>query len=228
MFTVIFEVHPGISQKPNYLALAKSLRPDLLQIDGFIDNTRYDSLRHPGWMLALSTWDNEHALKEWRTHAKHEQIQVKGREQVFSDYHLRIGQVLDDTRHKIQQGVKGEVTKCGEAEVVLLIDLEGSGLQDPSAEAVFRRLDLPTSAEGLMGWDAFNAVLQPGDVIALLSWQKEEDADAFSEGYPQGERVRIRKEWIIRDYGKFERAEAPRLMEDVPRDQGEICRTQKY
>ena len=44
MFAVLFEVHPGPDQWEAYLGNAKMLRPELEQIDGFVDNIRYRSL----------------------------------------------------------------------------------------------------------------------------------------------------------------------------------------
>jgi hypothetical protein len=41
MFSVIFEVHLRSDQWDSYLSNAKILRPELEQIDGFVDNTRY-------------------------------------------------------------------------------------------------------------------------------------------------------------------------------------------
>jgi len=45
MFSVIFEVHTKSDQKDAYLKYAKLLKPELEQIDGFVDNIRYGSLR---------------------------------------------------------------------------------------------------------------------------------------------------------------------------------------
>ena len=44
MFSVIFEVLPYKGSWDDYLNSAKSLRPDLEHIDGFVDNIRYESL----------------------------------------------------------------------------------------------------------------------------------------------------------------------------------------
>ncbi len=44
MFSVIFEVHPKTEQCDVYLDNAKMLRPELEQVDGFVDNIRYRSL----------------------------------------------------------------------------------------------------------------------------------------------------------------------------------------
>ena len=97
MFSVLFEVHPGGDQWEAYLGYAKMLRPELEQIDGFVDNIRYRSLTRDGWILSLSGWDGEKALVRWRTRARHHEVQEKGRTQVLSDYHLRVGQVPRDT-----------------------------------------------------------------------------------------------------------------------------------
>ena len=54
MFSVIFEVHPRPEQWDAYLGNAKMLRPELEQVDGFVDNIRYKSLTRKGWILSLS------------------------------------------------------------------------------------------------------------------------------------------------------------------------------
>ena len=55
MFSVLFEVQPKHDQWDEYLNNAKMLRPELEQIDGFVDNIRYKSLQREGWILSLST-----------------------------------------------------------------------------------------------------------------------------------------------------------------------------
>ena len=97
MFSVIFEVHPRSEKWDAYLSYAKALRPELEKVDGFVDNVRYRSLTREGWLLSLSSWRDEKAVVRWRTHAQHHGIQEKGRTEIFLDYHLRVGQVTDDT-----------------------------------------------------------------------------------------------------------------------------------
>ena len=43
MFAVIFEVNPRPGQWDTYLGYARSLRPELERIDGFIDNERFQA-----------------------------------------------------------------------------------------------------------------------------------------------------------------------------------------
>ena len=97
MFSVIFEVHPRQEKFDFYLDLAKDLRPILEAIDGFIDNERFESSRHPGWILSHSTWRDEKSVVRWRTVAKHHDTQQRGRDEVFQDYHLRVGEIVADT-----------------------------------------------------------------------------------------------------------------------------------
>ena len=97
MFSVVFEVHPRKEAFDLYLALAKGLRPILQEIDGFIDNERFESLTRPGWILSHSTWRDEKAVVRWRTMAKHHETQQRGRDEVFEDYRLRVGEIVSDS-----------------------------------------------------------------------------------------------------------------------------------
>jgi heme-degrading monooxygenase HmoA len=97
MFSVIFEVHPRQETLELYLDLAKRLKPILERMDGFIDNERFESTRRPGWILSHSTWRDEKSVVRWRTLAQHHDTQQRGREEVFEDYHLRVGEVVLDT-----------------------------------------------------------------------------------------------------------------------------------
>ena len=48
MFSVLFEVHPRDDRWNAYLGFAKLLRPELEQVEGFLDNVRYRSLTREG------------------------------------------------------------------------------------------------------------------------------------------------------------------------------------
>ena len=98
MFSVIFEVHPRPEQWDAYLGNATMLRPELEQVEGFIDNIRYRSLTRDGWILSLSGWRDEKAVVRWRTRMRHHVVQEKGRGEILLDYHLRVGQITADTQ----------------------------------------------------------------------------------------------------------------------------------
>ena len=173
MFSVIFEVHPRPDQWDAYLGNAKMLRPELEQIDGFVDNIRYKSLTREGWILSLSGWRDEKSVVRWRTTMRHHLVQEKGRSEILLDYHLRVGQITGDTRvpegHTLREQRLDE-TEVGEGTTVTLIDAkrprDSAGMGDPAHTAAY--LGLQPGAAGLVSWDVFDAVLTPGDLILLM------------------------------------------------------------
>src|SRR5262245_18252626 len=172
MFSVLFEVHPKPEQWDAYLGNAKMLRPELERVDGFIDNIRYRSLTREGWILSLSGWRDEKSVVRWRTSMRHHMVQEKGRSEILLDYHLRVGQITRDT-HLPQGQVLAEQrldeTEVGEATTVMLIDAKrpAQWTQTPKPAVCAEYLGLDPSAAGMVGWDVFDAVLTPGDLILL-------------------------------------------------------------
>src|SRR5262249_2947026 len=77
-------------------------------------------------------------------------------------------------------------------------------------------LGLDAAAKGLVGWDVFDAVLSPGDVILLMSWRGQEAAEAFARSVALPSGARLRQVRVVRDYGMFARREAPQNYPAVP------------
>ena len=96
MIAVIFEVQPAEGQRDAYLGMAADLRGQLDGIDGFLSIERFESLSQPGRLLSLSFWRDEVAVRQWRNSEEHRQVQRAGRDGVFTDYRLRVVQVLRD------------------------------------------------------------------------------------------------------------------------------------
>ena len=219
MFVVVFEVHPSPVQWDSYLSLAKMLRPELEQVPGFIDNVRYRSLTREGWILSLSTWEDEKALVRWRTKAKHHEVQEKGRGGVLTDYHLRVGQVTADSQIPRGMDVKEQrldQTVVGEGAVAVLVQgrMEEDWVKTTGAKDVARRLGLIDAAE-LGTWDVFDAVLTPGDVILLCTFRDEQVWKNMREKLALNADHRIRAVRVVRDYGMFDRREAPQYYPDA-------------
>ena len=220
MFSVLFEVHPKSDQWDTYLGYAKMLRPELEQIEGFVDNIRYRSLTREGWLLSVSGWRDEKALVRWRTQAKHHDAQEKGRLEVFRDYHLRVGQVTQDTRlpdgYALHEQRLDE-TETGEGTTVTLIDANRprKWVKETSPDDVAKWLGLAPKALGLVAWDVFDAVLTPGDIILLASWRDQAAAEAFEGTFSLHGGARLRRIRVVRDYGMFNWREAPQYYPDV-------------
>jgi heme-degrading monooxygenase HmoA len=220
MFTAMLEVHPGPGQLDAYLGMAQMLRPELDKIDGFIDNNRYTSLTRDGWLLSLSSWRDEKSIIRWRTEQTHNRIMQAARDRVFSDYRLRIGQTVSDTHvpegHVLVEQ-RLDVTETGQAKAVTLHDGKFSPewVKQGGAQAVAKSLGVDASAPGLVFWDVFDALLAPGDVIAVLSWRDHAAAEAYL-GKPAAPDVsRQRNVRIIREYGMFDRREAPTYFKEA-------------
>jgi len=220
MFSVLFEVRPQGDQWDAYLGYAKMLRPELEQIDGFVDNVRYRSLTREGWILSLSSWRDEKALVRWRTRAKHHEVQEKGRSEVLRDYRLRVGQLTRDTR--LPQGYalreqRLDETEAGDATTITLVDAQRppDWVEKAGPRQVAGWLGFDPAAKGLVAWDVFNAVLTPGDVILLVSWRDRAAAEAFETIVSLQNGARLRRVRVVRDYGMFDRREAPQYYPDV-------------
>lgn len=222
MFSVIFQVLPRPDQWNGYLDNAKMLRPELERVDGFIDNVRYKSLTREGWILSLSGWRDEKAVVRWRTSMRHHMVQEKGRSEILLDYHLRVGQITQDTRvpegHVLEEQRLDE-TEVGEGAAITLIDAKRSPewVNQVKPDDVAKWLGLTPGAPGLVAWDVFDAVLTPGDIILLISWKDRADAEAFVRNVLLQDGARLRRVRVIRDYGMFDRREAPQYYPDAQR-----------
>src|ERR1700741_1045153 len=123
MFSVIFEVLPN-ENWDDYFDNAKMLRPELEQVEGFVDNIRYKSLQREGWILSLSNWRDEKAVVRWRTRQHHHEVQELGRGGVLRDCHLRVGEIVAD--NQVPAGMelrqqRTDETEVGQGKMVTLI-----------------------------------------------------------------------------------------------------------
>ena len=225
MFAVIFEVEPKPERRDDYLALAASLKPKLEAIDGFIDVDRLASNRHSGRMLSLSIWRNEKALIRWRTHGEHHQAQEKGRFGIFSDYRLRVGEIAADTQGDARlEQQRFDTTEVGSAKLVTITDIVPGKESVPAASVLLSRLALDGTAAEIADYDLFESIYTPGRFVFLVSWRDTAAAQAWDPLAAQPIAVRQRHVRIIRDYGMFERAEAPQFYADVTRPEARPAR----
>jgi hypothetical protein len=69
----------------------------------------------------------------------------------------------------------------------------------------------------LVTWDVYDAVLTPGDLILMMTWRTKADAEAFAKSAQLPETGRLRHVRVVRDYGMFDRREAPQYYPAVQR-----------
>jgi heme-degrading monooxygenase HmoA len=218
MFAVIFEVKPRKERKDDYLALAKTLKPELEKIDGFIDNERFGSRRTEGLVLSLSTWRDEKAVIRWRTLGVHHEIQAKGRSEIFEDYHLRVGEITADTHipenQKLQEQ-RFDETGIGSAKAATISELAADN-EKPATSTFAADLGLPANgARGVLDQEVFESITHPGKLLLLVSWKDATAAGAWQPAVPAGHELRHRQVRIIRDYGMLDRREAPQFYPPV-------------
>jgi heme-degrading monooxygenase HmoA len=96
MYAVIFEVEVKPERMQEYLQIASELWNELNSIDGFISIERFQSLVNEGKLVSLSFWESEKAISAWRNNRNHKIAQQKGRSELFSDYRLRVAQIVRD------------------------------------------------------------------------------------------------------------------------------------
>jgi heme-degrading monooxygenase HmoA len=214
MFCVMFEVRPRPEQWDAYLGNAKVLRPELERVDGFIDNIRYRSLRREGWILSLSSWRDEKSLVRWRTAMRHHVVQEKGRSEILLDYHLRVGEITQDSQPPARQQIleqRFDETEVGEGTTVMLTNGSRSMFATSAAPAaqIAAGLGLNEKANGLVRWDIYDAVLTPRDLVLMTVWKRKTDADASARSPALETIQRLRLVRVVRDYGMFDRREAP-------------------
>jgi|SRR5579862_4228973 len=221
MFAVIFEVQPRSGRKDAYLGLAKQLKPRLEAIEGFIDNERFASKLREGWVLSLSVWRDEKAVVRWRTHCEHHGVQEKGRNDVFADYHLRVGEITSDSDSDPAtepRQMRLDETAAGSAKACTITELTPR----PDADLVARvsgladELGVRDGQPGLVAREMFESITNPGKLLLLASWTDAATASAWRPVQPDGVSTqRQRQVRVIRDYGMFDRREAPQYYPDA-------------
>jgi hypothetical protein len=110
-------------------------------------------------------------------------------------------------------------TETGDATTIVLIDArrDPDWVKHAGAREVAGKLGLREDATGLVAWDVFDAVLTPGDVILLTAWRDAQAAEAFAHALALPDGARLRSVRVVRDYGMFDRREAPQYYPDAAR-----------
>ena len=98
MIGLFFEVQTRPGHRDQYLQLAASLKPSLEAMGGCLFIDRFRSLTREDLLLSHQIWQDEGALTAWRVHAYHHEVQTIGREKVFSDYRIRVAQLIHEAR----------------------------------------------------------------------------------------------------------------------------------
>jgi quinol monooxygenase YgiN len=78
-----------------------------------------------------------------------------------------------------------------------------------------KALGVDTEAPGLVSWDVFEHLVDSGKVIAVLTWRDHAAAEAFLAKPAAADSARQRNVRVIREYGMFDRREAPAYFKEA-------------
>ncbi len=189
MHAVFFEVRPHPGHLKHYFEHVDRLRPVLAHHTGLAFLDRYASLDDADLLLSHQLWDSEEAIVGWRADATHRRSQAAGRKVHFADYRIRVGARVIHWQSGTGETLARSETGSDGLHVVALYGTE--------------RLDAP-------GFSSFESVNQHGKFIALATFdglsaaKTALKAQAGMSGLDEAAAYSIR-----RDYGQFERAQAP-------------------
>ena len=108
-------------------------------------------------------------------------------------------------------------TEVGEGTTITLVDVElPADRRRIAGEAhAAGYLGLDRDAPEMVGWDVFDAVLTPGNLILLTSWRTAAAATAFERAMHLPANARLRRVRVVRDCGMRDRREAPQYYLEV-------------
>ncbi len=171
----------------------------------FID--RFKSLSRKNLVLSYQIWQDEGSMIAWRVDPKHHAVQETGREKVFDDYRIRIAQVLHEERPGKSPWRPERLSPYNDPKRRPPTFVVASESRSP---------ELPVQRN----WkrDVFESVYRPGVFAHLV------DVPSSEEGITLGQRLLsdsateyFRVIEVLRDYGMFDRVEAPQYYPPVSR-----------
>jgi heme-degrading monooxygenase HmoA len=203
---LFFEVMPRPGHERAYFDIAAGLRPELDKNPGLVFIDRFKSLLRPRIVLSHSHWRDEASLACWRTHAKHHVAQIAGRKQHFEDYRLRIGQLVCEWLPRAGDLRRLETT---------------NSYNDPSLrqERFMIVSTAQTPVDAGAESDVLASVTRESEYIVLTPTASLPDGlQAVEQLSLTGTRTSIRLYLVSRDYGMYDRKEAPQYYPPASRD----------
>jgi heme-degrading monooxygenase HmoA len=196
VIALFFEVKPKPDQVQRYLDTAAALKPALDASGGCLFIDRFKSRQRDGWLLSYQIWQDEASMVRWRVNGSHHHAQSAGRTVVFDDYRLRVAQIVRDEvpgKPAWQPQVRTPPRYC-------------TMIESQSAQFEGKPLE-------------FESLYRVGQFAHLSSVNSLAQALDISEQCQVSDSIRFRIGEIERDYGMFDRAQAPTYYPAVTRPQ---------
>lgn len=96
MIAMIFEYWLDPNAAEDYYVESARLRELLPDLDGFEGIERFESTSEPGKFVSIGFFRDEGAVAAWRNMSPHRRAQALGRRRLFTDYRLRMAEVVRD------------------------------------------------------------------------------------------------------------------------------------
>jgi heme-degrading monooxygenase HmoA len=201
MMSLFFEVEIKPGRTDQYLNLAASLKPELDTLGGCLFLDRFKSLSRDNLILSYQIWLDEGSLTAWRVHAHHHDVQTLGRDRVFTDYRIRVAQVIYETKRD---------QPVWQPEWRTLYN--DPARRPPTYVLVTESKSATLPATCNWPREAFASVYREGQFAHLVTLPDHQSGVQLAQRLfdePATEYVRIVE--VVRDYGMYERAEAPQF-----------------
>lgn len=206
MISQFFEVQIRDGQADRYLGFAAALKPELDAMGGCLFIDRFKSLSRENLLLSYQIWQDEASMTAWRVDPQHHVVQEAGRNEVFADYRIRIAQVLHEERPSGSSWTPERLSPYNDPT-----------RRPPTFVVASESLSRDVPIEAGARTDVFESVYRPGVFAHLF------DVASSDEGVVLGRRLLadptteyFRVFEVMRDYGMFDRSEAPQYYPPAP------------
>lgn len=203
MQTLLFEMQPKSGHEDHYFAHAAKLKPLVLEEPGLLFLDRFQSMSREGLILSHSRWRDEAAIASWRSNGTHHQTQVAGRTKHFSDYRIRIGTAIVSLD---EHGAISSDNNQG--------SYREEGTKPLRYYAIIASQNTPYDGKG----ESFKSVYMEGAYLHIQDCPTLKDGEALIESLKDNQAIQYAYLSLTsRDYGMFEREEAPQYMPEMTR-----------
>lgn len=205
MISQFFEVQVKEGQANRYLDLAASLKPSLEAMGGCLFIDRFKSLTRNNLLLSYQIWQDEGSMIAWRVDAKHHMVQETGREKVFADYRIRIAQVIHEERPEKAAWRPEHLSPYNDPK-----------RRPPTFVVASESRSKELSVETFWKRDVFESVYRPGIFAHLVDVPSSDAGVGFGRQlFTDSTTEYFRVFEVMRDYGMFDRREAPQYYPPV-------------
>ena len=207
MISQFFEVRIKEGLISRYMDLAASLQPALTAMGGCLFIERFESLTRKNLLLSYQIWQDEGSMTAWRVHAGHHGVQETGRERIFSDYRIRIAQVIHEARPDKPAWRPDRRTPYNDP-----------ARRPPTYVIATESSNAALPLGTLWEHDTFKSMYREDHFAHLVDLPDYQSGLEFGPRLfadPTTEYFRIFE--VMRDYGMYERGEAPQYFPSVER-----------